>query len=365
MRKLLLFAPILAFATNGDNLIGAGAISRGLAGSGISSFIGAESIFLNPATLSQAKTRKIEGGLTLFMPNVHAKSGHSDGKWHKSEAPKEYIPYLGYLQPLQGGQAIGMGLFSVSGMGVKYPQELASMKTSFKYAKCAFAYALSKGNLRLGAAVHLALAKLEMDANLPNPRGGKESLDAGLGYQLGMLYHTGALQLGLTYTSKTPMSYKGVFDFNGDGQKDTFKLTQPSELGIGATYALGRTRFYLQWKRIAWSKARGYKEFGWKDQRILALAFEHRFPRIDLRGGLNFSSSPLGSFKDSQRAFFNIVGFPAISKRHYSLGLGYALDPKTKIELAYVYSPKERISSLGFEATNRQHSLSVGVSYVF
>ena len=59
-----------AFATNGDNLIGLSAKSRGMGGVGIATSFGAESALSNPALISTVKDNEVSFGGTIFMPNV-------------------------------------------------------------------------------------------------------------------------------------------------------------------------------------------------------------------------------------------------------------------------------------------------------
>ena len=60
------------FATNGDTLIGLGAISRSMGGTGIAHFSGAESALKNPALLAKQKGIEVMFGGTFFAPDVEA-----------------------------------------------------------------------------------------------------------------------------------------------------------------------------------------------------------------------------------------------------------------------------------------------------
>jgi len=57
-------------ATNGDTLIGLGAISRSMGGTGIAHFSGAESALKNPAILAKQKGFEVMFGGTYFAPDV-------------------------------------------------------------------------------------------------------------------------------------------------------------------------------------------------------------------------------------------------------------------------------------------------------
>ncbi len=357
-------ASLALFATNGDNLIGAGAQSRALAGSGLAAYLDSESIFLNPSAIIRAQNATLDLGLTLFVPEVYAKAGTT---WHKSRADFETIPYAGYVAPIDEHSAFGVGLFSVSGMGVEYDApELAKMRTKLRYGKLTAAYAWSWGDLALGLGVSLAYGDLLIFADMGGMKvGGDRDYDLAPSLTASISYSPGPLTFALVYTSKTDLSYKGVYDFDYVGTPDTLDLTQPSEVAAGVAYENGSLLLALDLRRIYWSDAKGYREFGWKDQRVAAFGARYSFtPHFQASIGASFADSPLEEFADSNQAFFNIVGFPAISKRHYSCGISWQRGKGT-IRLAYVHSPKEHIAAYGMEATNEQNSLTVGFGWRF
>ncbi len=79
MKKAVLATAIfgvasLSFATNGDNLIGVSPASRGMGGIGVGMLVGpTDSIFRNPAWMSQYKGFNVSFGGILFMPHVKAR----------------------------------------------------------------------------------------------------------------------------------------------------------------------------------------------------------------------------------------------------------------------------------------------------
>ncbi len=368
MKRLLLLAPLALFATTGDNLIGAGAKSRAVAGAGIASYQGAESIFINPALLTYSTTSSMEIGTTLFSPDVTANG-------YKSQADFELIPYLGYTKALDSSSAFGLGLFSVSGMGVDYRSaDLAFMRTKFAYAQLIGAYAKRFGNVSIGGGVNLSYGKLNMAARMPLELGDHDSDDVGVGYNLGAEYHTDHLSLAATYTSSVAMNYKNVFDFDRDGQKENFHLTQPAQIGFGASYKKDGLEILADFKRIFWSRAEGYKDFCWQSQNVYSIGVQKSIKSTTLKAGYSYATKVMDRFlaknveglpfRAQDIAFFNLVGFPAISRRHISFGASFKLRSFT-LNLAYVYSPKESLSSHGLQATNRQNSFTMGVEYGF
>ncbi|WOE69632.1 outer membrane protein transport protein [Hydrogenimonas thermophila] len=390
MKKVIVLSATLSvalFATHGDNLIGAGTKSRAIAGAASSTYLGAESIFINPALLTKASKSEFSIGTTLFMPDVTAKNSNASGEVAKSKSDFEVIPYLGYVKSIDDKSSFGIGLFSVSGMGVDYSDEpvqkgLAGMKTHLVYAKLSTVYARSFGKLSLGGGVDISYGDLEM--HMINQFDGSDlgsngDSHIGAGYHLGANYEFNEnIDFSLTYTSEVHMKYKGVFDFNFDGTKDDLTLTQPAEVGTAVAYSIDSLRLEADYKRIFWSKADGYKDFQWDDQNVISLGATWNYnEKWTFRGGYSYAKSPLHNkeykdgvvegfpFPSQQIAFFNLVGFPAITQTHYSVGASYKIDDAIQINAAYVYAPKATESFAGIEASNSQSSFSFGLDYRF
>ena len=125
--------------------------------------------------------------------------------------------------------------------------------------------------ISVSGAVHLAYGSLDMGAYLCDPNnptrcwnaGGGQSQTYGIGAQLGIAYNMGDfVYAGLTYQSPVNMTYKRVFDSDGNGTFEDFKLTQPQELAFGVGVKLMdnfKVGVDLRW--INWKNAKGYKEF--------------------------------------------------------------------------------------------------------
>ena len=60
----------LAYATNGDEMMAVGSQSTALGGTGVANFMGAESLWANPAMLGKSKGSEVTGGVNLFKPKV-------------------------------------------------------------------------------------------------------------------------------------------------------------------------------------------------------------------------------------------------------------------------------------------------------
>ena len=133
----------------------------------------------------------------------------------------------------------------------------------------------------------------------------------------------------------------------------------------------------------------------WEDQNVFALGYQFAQDNWALRVGYNYGKSPIveqdASFSRyayksyAQTAasvnFFNLLGFPATSEKHYTVGGTYALTEAFSIDLAYVYSPTSTktfdlgvyaappsMGGMGLESITTEHqedSVSFQLTYKF
>ncbi|QWK12560.1 MAG: outer membrane protein transport protein [Aquificota bacterium] len=423
MRKVLagtaLFALAgLSFATNGDNLIGVSPASRGMGGIGVGMPVGpTDSIFRNPAWMSQYKGFNLSFGGILFMPEVKARADLGMGPVSgKSKADFFVVPEVGIVHQINNQLTFGIGAFGVSGMGVDYRNQdplgtksrfgfaypFNDMHTSFQFMRVipALSYKINDA-FSIAGALDLAYGSLDMGAvmcldpplcTVVRNLGGGQSQTYGLGFQLGVAYNMGDfVYAGLTYQSPISMTYKRVFDSNGDRVFEDLKLTQPQELAFGlGVKPMDNLKVGMDIRWINWKNAKGYKEFQWKDQWVIAIGGEYKpIPKLALRAGYNYGKSPIrggakdttlnksipnltAPFSDFNIAYFNLIGFPAITEQHITLGLGYEFTKTFSVDLAYKHAFKKTVKAtdnsgagLQIEASNAQNAISIGLNWKF
>jgi len=286
-------------------------------------------------------------------------------------------------------------------MGTDYRNKdplLANMHTTFQFMRVipALSYKINSA-IYVSGAVHLAYGSLDMGANMCNPEdptqcwnaGGGQSQTYGVGAQIGLAYNMGDfLYAGLTYQSPVNMTYKRVFDSDGDRAFEDFKLTQPLELAFGlGIKPMENFKVGMDIRWINWGDAKGYKHFQWKDQWVIAVGGEFKpTQKLALRAGYNYGKSPIrggakdptnannipnltAPFSDFKIAFFNLVGFPAITEHHITLGLGYEFTKNFGIDLAYKHAFNKKVRATGgpfiVEAQNSQNAISIGLNWKF
>ncbi len=437
MRKALLIGALfstatLTFATNGDNLIGLTPASRGMGGIGVGAPVGpVDSVFRNPSWMSVMENKfTVQFGGILFMPKVKARYKNQGASietgYVKSKADTFMVPEIGVVHRISDRLVFGLGAFGVSGMGVDYRDKnsaLAQMHTTFQFMRIIPAISVQVNEMiSVSFAPHIAWGSLDMGAFMlcdtngdGNPdvdcngsggidagdvynAGGGQSQALGLGFQVGASLNFGDfLYAGITYQSPVSMKYKNVFDANppttpGAYNFDDLKLQQPQEVafGIGAA-PLDGLKVGLDVRWINWKDADGYGDFQWDDQWVYAVGAEYKpMEKLALRIGYNYGKSPIDGgdkgttlpsspnilnapFSDFNIAWFNLVGFPAITEQHITLGAGYEFTNTFAVDFSYVRAFEKKVEACAqgsncnvlVGAKNAQDSISVGLNWKF
>ena len=345
-----------AFATNGDNLIGLGAKSRAMGGTGIAHFNGAESGTANPALITKLKGTNFAFGGTYFRPDVEvtttdvagadlapaAGPNGVSGSSYDSEAKHNVIPYVALTENLGNGLSVGASMYGSAGMGTDWRNEtpdldfldgdatddtmgLYSMRSNLLLLKFSIPIAYGQDNWSVGIAPVLMYGSLDMSFETPGVDGGTPGVSAGTGFPDGSVVNYGngssssfglGLELGAAYTlpdlgitlgavyhSSIEMEYKDQISSSGaafgftkaNGNAFTDKLEQPAEYGLGIDWTQGDISLTMDWKNVRWGNARGYQDFGWENQDVYALGGEYRLEDLALRAGFNYAANPINS----------------------------------------------------------------------
>jgi long-chain fatty acid transport protein len=406
-----------AFATNGDHLIGLGAQARGMGGVGIGMSHGAESALANPALITSVKGTEVSFGGTLFMPKVSADmgAGYSD-----SAADLSMIPEVSLASKLNDNFYLGVGMWGTAGMGVDYRDASGmtsnmNMVTNLQLMQFGLPMAYKTSSFSVGVTPIIQYGALDINYDMSAMGGGEVgkgvAQDIAFGYTLGAAYEMSGVTVGAVYKSPIEMEYKGQLSgatapFVAQGIFPAAmgdKLEQPAEIGVGASYTKEGHTVAIDYKKIKWSDAKGYKDFGWSDQNVIALGYQYAKDTWALRLGYNHAKNPIGDagamtmaqagaafassgstnpsdmykyFGGNALNMFNLLGFPATVESHYTVGGTYDLSKTTSIDVAYIYSPKTTTTLMtmpdmttGTDMTtsvkHSQTALSVQLNYNF
>jgi len=392
MRKLFLFLLIVALvavvappatATNGDNLIGIGPISRGMGGVGIAAPQDAISaVFGNPAAMCfgpYCPGSEMNFAGTLFMPNVSASvttSGLPGASASADSDKKVYaIPAIGLSVPITTDWRFGLSAYGVSGLGVDYRNTgiagtfpappfpagtplIAGSDTQLQTMKFApaIAYAVDK-NFSVGLALQIDYSSLDL--------GNGSSFNYGIGVELGAIYKPmDMLSIGLTYVTPQSVTYDNVVNFNGS--LFGLELASPQQIGLGIAVEPIKDTLLIEvdGKWINWANAKGYDDFGWKDQWVFGIGVQYKpIKPLALRIGYNYANNPVKEhsnfvgtttttvqgipFPTYYYETFRVIGFPAIVKQHITFGVGYDISKRFAVNAGYTHAFKEDITESG------------------
>ncbi|MEW6646830.1 OmpP1/FadL family transporter [Sulfurivermis fontis] len=357
--------PVAAFATNGDELIGLGAQSRALGGTGTAAFFGSENALTNPALLGKSKGTEFAFGGTVFMPDVKAESNFSGALASKtSDADQSVIPEVSMSTRINDNLTFGIGMYGTAGMGVDYRGNggLIEGYTNLQLMKFAPTLAYNKDNFGFGFAPVLQYGALDInyktdadgDGDIDTIGNGVSS-DLGTGYNIGVYYDVNSqLTVALAYQSAISMTYKDQLTVAADGfgigpngmQTITSdKLEQPAQIKVGVAYAMDAWMFTADYKQIKWGSADGYKDFNWDDQNVYALGAKYTGNGYWVGVGYNHGEDPIKVLPSEQTMtgysnqavnMFNNHLFPGIVEDHITFGGGYAIGKNMMLEGAVV-----------------------------
>ena len=385
---LSLMTSTLLHATNGDSLIAVGTKARGMGGTGIAISHGAESTLVNPALITGIEDTEISFGGILFMPDIS--TNFAGAPSYSSDADTSFTPEVSIAHKLDDNWFIGVGIWGTAGMGTDYSNAPAganfNMVTNLQLLQFGIPIAYKANGLSLAVTPILQYGNLDIDYGMPTP-GGIQKIGAGLAQDFGFGYRLGAtydfsslgvngLTVGAVYKSEIDMEYKHqITTATGPfGLVLSDHLEQPAEIGVGIAYTMKQHTLAFDYKKVKWSSAKGYGDFGWEDQNIYSLGYEFSQDNWALRAGYNYAKSAVVEGRDPRLNLFNLLGFPATSEQHYTVGGTYGFTDKFSLDLAYVYSPASNktydISALGMPSSSistehKENSVSFQLTYKF
>lgn len=388
----------LAYATNGDEMMAVGSQSTALGGSGVAHFMGAESVWANPAMLGKSTGAEFVGGLVSFTPKV-ANTGMPGSASADSKASTSYIPDLSYSNRVDGSMTYGVSLAGIAGMGVDYTGANAAShikaKSSLSIMRIVMTLAYNKDNFGVGFSPIYQTGSLMLSYDASGMGMGnvnsaqKKDSSSSVGFTLGGYYDVSPeFTVAGAYQSKFAGKYGTQISAAGTGfgltgaQAFGDNLDQPAQMKLGVAYTMAKSfTMTADYKLIQWGSAAGYKDFAWKDQTVIAIGAKYAADSYWVGVGYNHANDPIGTlpaasgaaaeYRNAAINFFNNMFFPAIVTNSYTLGGGATLSKSTTIEGAYVYTPevKKTVDVMNFGGTNTtthsQSSISVSLRYKF
>lgn len=366
----------LAHASDGNEMIGIGAIQQGAAGAGIASPQDATWALLNPAAMVDLE-RRVDVGVDIILMRRTVKP---DGPIYllNLQLPQEDLiislanPDAGHMadsSPFHSGSfglvwplkrlTLGFGVFGVQGNKVSYPRPRSlpglegdgkDRRAQLEVVKIPFsvAHRLENGWAVGGAVVGL-FSRLRTDSltlELVPTRGDYEWDESyGFGFKLALYKRWDKWSFGAAYTTR---QWTTEFDKYDDLLK--FHLDQPQQFQIGLAYRpIPKLELLLDYKFIDWSGISQISKdtirggLSWDDQHIIKAGVSYELTkRFTIRGGVSYGEAPV----PGDSVFSNSL-FPAISEAHVALGLSYAFKRRHEVHFAYVHALKNEMTETG------------------
>ncbi len=401
--------PAAAWATNGMNMIGTGAVSSGMGGADVAVPAGCTAIAGNPAQLATTCNRVVSVGSAFLIPKLDTKmSGTPSAVGNEDQLFP--LPFVGYAQRLGTSPwAFGLGVFAQGGMGVDFRNVPAGPGvTDSLYSQVAFlrvsptvAYNVNE-KFTLGLSLFLGYATVDYEY-FPNQMQGQSvtglssftfSGRLGMNYQINDQWAVGA-----TYTTKSALDFdNGEMDMNfGSMGVVTYRdvsmedFTWPQQVEVGVSFRptdRWLLAFDITW--VNWASAietvtvKGkdpnvplppqYAEVSipfvmdWEDQWVFALGVQYELNDYwTLRAGYNYGKSPVPDEK------LNPL-FPAIVEHHLTFGFTFTYED-WDFDFAYEHAfentqtntgaPSMTNPFSGVEVSHYQDTLHFMVSYRF
>jgi long-chain fatty acid transport protein len=383
------------FATNGYWSHGYGPKSKSMAGACVAMRFGAMCAASNPGSMVFVGER-LELGLSLFspkrgftadnnaaIPGPQGPASIPSGSYD-SENTLFLIPHIAYNHPIDSDNSVGISIGANGGMNTEYkntavfqnfahpayPQTTPSTPTGIDlkqaFAGVTYAHKLNE-NHGIGITPIFAMQTFKaqgLQPFIPFSKHPESVTNNGTDYSYGMGGRIGwsgqmtdKLRLGLSYQTKLYMTafddYKGLFAEDGD-----FDIPPVIDAGFAYDITPALTfSFHFQQLQFDKVKAIGNRSdvsfmpgqtllgtsdgmgFGWDDMDIYKFGIQWQYSDdLTLRAGYSYTSD---AFQGTQ-ALINILA-PAVSKRHYTFGLGKKMAKNLELNAAFMYSPSEKV----------------------
>lgn len=382
----IIFGATSAFATNGSALIATGAKARGMGGTDIGVAHGAESALSNPALITSVDGSEVQFGGTLFMPNVAFDNGTGAGS-QESAADMSMIPSVSLASKVNESFYWGVGMWGTAGMGVDYREAVGNMQmvTNLQLMQFGVPLAYQIAGFSIGVTPLLQYGALDINyVGLDGTETGEGvSQDLAFGFNIGASYEIAGVTIGALYKSAIDMEYKGQLSSATQPFADAGffpgamgdNLEQPAEIGVGVSYVLSGNTIAADFKQIKWGDAKGYKDFNWKNQNVFALGYEYAADAWAVRLGYNYAEQPIDEMPSGPASVpfgsydqaggnamntFNLIGFPATTESHYTLGGSYGFSEQVSLDGAFTYAPETKTTMKGITGVDGIGTLSTG-----
>ena len=404
--SIALILPVVAFATDGYQLIGVGAYQKSLGGAVTANPGSAMTSVSNPAGITRLGPR-VDFSMEAFMPKRDVDFTATGGEKKKSDVELYGIPAIGWSAPTSEGSNVyfGGGMYGTSGMGVDYSQvEMMPGMAWDGYSNISFwqmAPTVAKkvnDKLSVGGSLNIDYQSvafkqraMQGDTVIDKFDLSRSSSSFGFGFGVGLLYDaTDKVTLGFNYKGKQNFSdlkyqlSKGDITSRGNelpAGEYKLDIDFPQQAAIGIAFKPTKKLTLsgdIKW--IDWSSTMGKLSVkgpygieapmdpGWEDQKVYALGASYAVnDKLNLRAGYNYASAPFKAKNVSR----NLI-LPAVVESHYTVGADYKLNKHWDLGFHYMHAPKKTASAPlndkmapGSSISLAEDSFGINVGYTF
>ena len=391
-----IFLAISMQAQTGHVLQGSGAVNFSMGGAGTAMPIDAAgALHWNPASITAFDNNELSLSIGYFTaaPEIYAKVVQPDGQGGfitiegltKDEKGASPLPTLGVVFATPGNKfKYGISAFGISGFGVDFPQTtnlptgpgfdptnsnpllypqsmggFGRLFSEYQLLQVGItgAYEFADG-LSFGFTPLFNYSSLEIQpvpVAPPSPQKGyylgNKSSALGFGFQAALFYQSEmGWNFGLNYKSPQwfqDMEIAGEYLDGSKAPTTNFNLDFPSILSAGIGYSNDIVDIAVDYRFINYENTDGFEKsgwvfengqpngavagFGWKNVHVIAAGIQYKgFEKLPIRVGYTYNTSPV----NEDNLFFS-ASATAVLENAFQLGLGYQVNEKLSLNLAY------------------------------
>lgn len=344
------------FALNEQSIKSMGMSQAGRA----SSAADATTLFGNPAGLTQLTGTNLSGNATfIYVPtDIENAQGSQAGTNNGDMIPPTWVGSGFISHEMSDSLTIGIGNFAPFGLATNYESSFQGRyfgdksKVKVIAIQPTVAYKLTP---EFSIGVGVTVSKLEgllsaYSIALTNPVEVNGD-DISYGYNVGILWQVmPQTRIGLDYRSKTDYNLEGTTELTGTGIEfpatldistpATFELSISHELNsnVNVHGSVGLTQWSVLEKLVIENGGgasgpfkTSIEELHWEDSWAYSVGADWKMgDALTLRAGLGIDKTPVS---DAHRS----VRVPSEDRQVVSLGMSYALNDSTSIDMAYMF----------------------------
>lgn len=378
--------PQLAHA-GGFSISQQSASAGGTAGAGTARSNDASAAWFNPAALADGGGLRLGVGIALAMPQIRAEA--MDGTWKTDSESELKTPPHVFASWAQGKWVGALSVGVPFGGGVTWPTEWEGrheiVSTKVQVFRIAPSFGYRFGRIRVAAGPHLDIGSLQLVRGLDfvDTEGSVElALGAvGVGAHASVFVEaTDDLDVGLSYKSRTKLSYSGDADFSApdefsvktSDQHAKTDVTLPDRFILGGRYQVGAWAVLADLDLTLWEVYDSLVIDFERDETPDAVTVNNWKPSVGLRAGGEYQLSRWvfrgGGFIDPSPARGENLRptSPDANRIGGSLGLSRNLGSGIAIDAFYEYMhllgrETENMDTLQARYGGRAHFLGLGI----